>query len=65
MVFLLPALMLLAVYIAYPVVYSVARSLYDRSGAKFVGLANYSEVFSDRRTTMALKNCGRFRESAM
>jgi alpha-glucoside transport system permease protein len=55
-VFLLPALALLAVYVAYPVVYSVVRSLYDRSGAAFVGLANYAEVFSDRRTTMALKN---------
>src|SRR3981081_2971590 len=54
--FLLPAVVVLAGYVAYPVVYSVVRSLYDRSGVRFVGLANYAEVFSDRRTRTALKN---------
>jgi alpha-glucoside transport system permease protein len=51
-----PAVVLLAVYIGYPVVYSIFRSLFDRSGSSFVGLHNYAEVFTDPNTRTALRN---------
>jgi alpha-glucoside transport system permease protein len=51
-----PAVLLLAVYIGYPVVYSVVRSLFDRSGSSFVGFHNYATVFTDPNTRIALRN---------
>ncbi|GDY31498.1 carbohydrate ABC transporter permease [Gandjariella thermophila] len=54
--YLLPAVALIAIYLAYPVVYSIGRSLFDRSGATFVGLHNYAELFTDPRTQVALRN---------
>lgn len=53
--FLLPALLLLGALVAYPIVYSLYRSFFDSSGSGFVGLDNYSEVFSGDRLT-AVKN---------
>jgi alpha-glucoside transport system permease protein len=50
-----PAVLLLTVYIGYPVVYSIVRSLFDRSGS-FVGLSNYGAVFTDPNTRIALRN---------
>nr|WP_246102680.1 sugar ABC transporter permease [Streptomyces piniterrae] len=55
-VFLLPALVLLGALVAYPVVFSVYRSLFDASGDGFVGLGNYGELFSDDGIRTALKN---------
>ncbi|NJQ01769.1 carbohydrate ABC transporter permease [Streptomyces zingiberis] len=54
--FLLPALVLLAALVVYPIVYSVVRSLFDTGGSTFVGLDNYGELFSDPDTFTALKN---------
>ncbi len=54
--YLAPAILLLAVFIGYPVVYSIVRSLFDRSGADFVGLHNYGAVFTDPDTLTALRN---------
>jgi alpha-glucoside transport system permease protein len=51
-----PAVLLLTVYIGYPVVYSIVRSLFDRSGSSFVGLSNYRAVFTDPDTRIALRN---------
>lgn len=51
-----PAVLLLTVYIGYPVVYSVVRSLFDKSGSSFVGLDNYGAVFTDPNTRIALRN---------
>ncbi|MCF6369575.1 carbohydrate ABC transporter permease [Rhizobium halophilum] len=45
--FLGPALMLLGVYLIYPVIATFILSFYDRSGANFVGLANYRWAFYD------------------
>ena len=56
LLFLLPALVLLGVYLVYPVVYSIVRSLFDSDGTKFVGLNNYGEAFTDPSTRTALKN---------
>ena len=56
--FLLPALLFLAVFLLYPAAYSVVRSLFDASGARFVGLDNYAHMFTDDRTLTALRNTG-------
>ncbi len=50
--FLFPALAALGVYLAYPVVGSFIRSLYNRSGDEFIGLGNYARLAasSDFRT---------------
>lgn len=42
-----PALLLLAVYLVYPVVATFILSFYDRTGANYVGLANYVWAFYD------------------
>ncbi|CAN5598137.1 sugar ABC transporter permease [soil metagenome] len=51
--FLFPAIFALGLYLVYPVVGSFWRSLFDRSGANFIGLGNY----------VALANAGEFRQS--
>lgn len=56
MVFLAPALLLLAVFVLYPTGYSVVRSLFDARGEEFVGLGNYVTAFTDERTLIALRN---------
>jgi alpha-glucoside transport system permease protein len=56
LMYLGPAVVLLAVFIGYPVVYSIIRSLFDQSGSNFVGLHNYGEVFTDPNTRTALRN---------
>ncbi|ARF58283.1 ABC transporter permease subunit [Streptomyces gilvosporeus] len=55
-VFLLPALLLLGALVAYPIVFSVIRSLYDASGNRFVGVDNYSQMFQDPATLRAIRN---------
>lgn len=54
--FLLPALFLLTVLVAYPILYTVWRSLYDARGGSFVGLGNYSDMFTDSATLTSLRN---------
>src|SRR5215470_3607572 len=56
LLFLSPALVLLAVFIVYPLVYSVVHSLYDDRGENFVGLGNYRQVFTDPQIITAIKN---------
>ncbi len=51
-----PAALVLAALVMYPILFSVWRSLYDRSGGTFVGLGNYTRMFTDPATFMALKN---------
>ncbi|MFJ9847991.1 ABC transporter permease subunit [Streptomyces sp. NPDC101150] len=55
-VFLLPALLLLGALVAYPIVFSVVRSLYDASGTTFVGADNYTQMFQDPATLRAIRN---------
>ena len=55
-VFLLPALLLLGALVAYPILFTALRSLYDRGGDEFVGLANYAEMFTSDRTLTAIRN---------
>ncbi|PRX92331.1 ABC transporter permease subunit [Allonocardiopsis opalescens] len=45
--FLLPALLLLGALVIYPILYSVWRSLFDRTGDVFVGVDNYADALAD------------------
>jgi alpha-glucoside transport system permease protein len=56
LLFLGPTLVLLGVWIVYPTIRTVIRSLYDRSGDEFVGLDNYETLFSDDTLFTAIKN---------
>jgi len=56
-VFLAPAVVLLGVWIVYPTVYTIARSLFGASGwGDFVGIHNYRTLFSDSNLRQAIKN---------
>jgi alpha-glucoside transport system permease protein len=54
--FLAPALVLLGVLVAYPVIYSVYRSLFDAAGSNFLGLGNYVTMFTDPATFISIRN---------
>jgi alpha-glucoside transport system permease protein len=54
--FLAPALLILCTLVAYPIVYTVWLSLHSPDGSRFVGLANYLEMFSSPGTRKALSN---------
>jgi alpha-glucoside transport system permease protein len=45
--FLLPAILALGLYLVYPVIGSFWRSLFDRSGANFIGAGNYVQLAGD------------------
>jgi alpha-glucoside transport system permease protein len=55
LLFLAPALALMAVFLVYPSAYSVVRSLFDARGG-FAGVDNYVTAFTDDRTLIALRN---------
>ncbi|GGH28532.1 alpha-glucoside transport system permease protein [Cribrihabitans marinus] len=55
--FLFPALFALGLYLAYPVVETLRLSLTDRTqDGAFVGLANYSQMFSEPKFWEAMRN---------
>lgn len=54
--FLLPALLFLGIYVVYPILFSVYRSLWDAAGMEFVGLDNYVRMFTRADTFTALRN---------
>jgi alpha-glucoside transport system permease protein len=56
LLFVLPALILLAALVAWPIVFTIVRSLYNRNGDAFVGLGNYAQMFSSSSTLIALRN---------
>src|SRR3954471_12153608 len=59
-IFIGPALVMLAAIVLYPLVWSGIRSLYDDGPAgttgSFIGLRNYGHVFTDDSTFRAVKN---------
>jgi alpha-glucoside transport system permease protein len=56
-VFLLPAFVLLGVWMVYPTVYTVVRSFYGRAGfGDFVGIDNYKSLFTTATLVTAIKN---------
>jgi alpha-glucoside transport system permease protein len=56
LLFLGPAVILLAALVIYPTVATLIRSLWSDSGDHFVGLHNYKEMFSLDATRTAIKN---------
>lgn len=54
--FLAPALVLLGFLVVYPIVSTLVRSLFDRSGDAFVGFENYARMFSNESTFVAIRN---------
>ncbi len=54
--FVLPAVLALGLYLAYPVVGSFIRSLYNRSGNDFIGLGNYVTLFGNPDFRVAFGN---------
>ncbi|MCJ8299301.1 MAG: sugar ABC transporter permease [Pseudomonadales bacterium] len=47
--FMGPAILLLSVYLIYPVFNSIYLSLHDSSGQKFIGFANYTWLIGDEK----------------
>ena len=54
--FLFPALFALGLYLVYPVVGSLIRSMYDRSGNNFIGLGNYVSLFNSDDFLVSFRN---------
>jgi alpha-glucoside transport system permease protein len=54
--FLAPALLLLGVYLLYPLIETLRLSLFDATGETFVGLANYKWVFMDQNFLLTVRN---------
>jgi alpha-glucoside transport system permease protein len=53
---LLPALLLLGALVVYPIVYTAIRSFFDATGKKAVGLDNYTAIFTDHDSLVAVRN---------
>ncbi len=51
-----PALVFVALFLVYPALGTIWRSLYDRSGATFVGLDNYAAVLGDSSVLIAIRD---------
>src|SRR5689334_8273121 len=56
LLFLAPAAILLIVWLVWPTVYTVWRSLYDQSGKNFIWLDNYKTMFQSSEIQTAIKN---------
>lgn len=54
--FLLPALVALGLYLAYPVFATLWLSFHDKSGDAFVGLANYQTMLGEPKFWESLRN---------
>lgn len=54
--FLGPALLVLAIYLVYPVIDSVRLSFFNRTGQQFVGLANYEWAVNDSKFRESILN---------
>ena len=54
--FLGPALFLLVVWVVYPTLATIWRSLFNDRGDEFVWFDNYERIFSDERLQTAIKN---------
>src|SRR4051812_17547255 len=54
--FLLPAAILLGIWLVYPTISTIIRSFFDRGGHNFVGLDNYKTLFTTQTLKTAIKN---------
>jgi alpha-glucoside transport system permease protein len=55
-VFIGPAVVMLAVFLVYPVINTIIISLKDANGQEWVGLDNYKFVFTDESMLRAIRN---------
>lgn len=55
-IFLVPAVVVLLVFVLYPIAFTFVRSLFDARGTAFVGLSNYRRIVTEPRTLIALRN---------
>jgi alpha-glucoside transport system permease protein len=55
-VFVGPALVILGVYLVYPLVNTTILSFKDAKGESFVGLRNFIDIFTTRDTLVAVRN---------
>ena len=55
-VFIGPAVLIVLVFLVYPTLQTILLSFYDRTGDEFVGLDNYTGLFSDPGFYETLKN---------
>ena len=51
-----PALLILLIYLVYPVIATLILSFYDRGGTQYVGLANYEWALNDREFRQSIFN---------
>src|SRR4051812_18326425 len=56
LLFLAPALIVMAVLVAWPIVQTIYDSFLDTNGLHWVGWHNYSTMFSDSSTRKAITN---------
>ncbi len=56
LLFLLPALVLLVVWVVYPTIRTIVRSFFDQEGSSFVGIDNYEALFTNDTLTTAIRN---------
>jgi len=54
--FLVPAAVLLGVWVVYPAVRTIVRSFFNQAGDGFVWFANYKELFTTDLLRTAIKN---------
>ncbi len=54
--YLAPALLILGVYLVYPIAGTVYYSFFDKRSEKFVGLANYAWALTSKTMLIALRN---------
>ena len=54
--FLAPAIFFLGVWIVYPTIATMVRSLFDDRGDEFIWFDNYERMFTDERVQTAIKN---------
>ena len=62
-IFLGPALLVLAVLVAWPIVQTVWYAFHDANGEKWVGFHNFATMFSDTTTRRAITNNARSKAS--
>jgi alpha-glucoside transport system permease protein len=51
-----PAILFVGVFLVYPMVGTIIRSFFDRSGNKFIGLSNFANVLTDGGVLIAIRN---------
>jgi len=51
-----PAILLVGVILVYPMFGTIVRSLFDRGGSHFVGLATYGHLLTDKGILIVLRN---------